>query len=544
MKHINSFLLIATTVALLGSGCEKVIDDAYANPNAPVRVTPEELLPQIITSMAGNYAGHGPMNDIRFIGRYTQDFTVTGALDGFDRMGGPGNIGTSLGNTDNSGSIWRTHYYDMGQNMNKMMDWAAEEEKWHYVGVGKAMFAWSWLQLTDYHGPVILKEAFNTNLLTFKFDNEEEVYPYVRQLCHEAISYLDRTDGQTGKEVLAAGDAFFYQGDVAKWKKFVYAILARSFNHLSNKSTYNADSVIKYCDLSIIANADNGAVKFAATGISADANFFGPLRGNIGAYRQTSFITNLMDGRNAAFTEVKDPRIAYMLQKNLSGNYVGLDMTYGNAGITSTTNRPNGLWGQRHDSTVAANDLRAKYFFRNAAEFPVITASEVLFMKAEAAFRKNDKTTALNAYRQAISLHFDLLTSKYENAVTDAEKITATVKSAFLADPKVVPTVEGLTLTHIMLQKFIALWAHGTMENWVDMRRYHYIDPDPATGQQVYRAFAIPAPDRLQPENGGLPVYRVRYRFNSEYVWNAAVLTEMGAFEQNWHTREVWFSKK
>jgi hypothetical protein len=431
----------------------------------------------------------------------------------------------------------------MGQNVVRMMEWAAEEEKWHYVGVGKALMAWSWLQLTDYHGPVILKEAFNTNLLTFKFDNEEEVYPYVRKLCHEAIADLSRTDGNTGTAVLAGADTYFYKGDVNKWKKFVYAVLARSFHHLTNKASYNADSVIKYCDLSILTNADNASVKFANTGISANANFFGPLRGNVGGYRQTAYITNLMDGRNSVFDGVKDPRTIYMLRKNLNGTFVGLETTFGNAGIATVNNRPEGLWGQASAATIIANDNNARYIFRNGVEVPVITASEVLFMKSEAAFRRGNRSLALSAYRDAISLNMDMLTGTYEFGVPDAEKITADKKAAFLADPKVVPTVEGLTLSHIMLQKYIALWGWGIMETWVDMRRYHYIDPDPVTGLQVYRDFALPAPERLHPDNGGKPVYRVRYRFNSEYVWNAEALRAMGAFDLDYHTREVWFSK-
>jgi hypothetical protein len=541
MKKINKIYLLALAVIVIASGCEKQIDDAYQNPNAPVKVKPEELLPQVISTLAANYAGHGPLNDVRFVGRYTQSLTTTAALDGWDRMGGPGNA--TIGNTDNSGSIWRTHYYDMGQNVIRMMEWATEEEKWHYVGVGKALMAWSWLQLTDYHGPVILKEAFNTNLLTFKFDNEEEVYPFVRQLCHEALTELSRTDGNTNPAELAKGDAYFYNGDVNKWKKFVYAVLARSFHHLTNKSSYNADSVLKYCDLAILNNADNASVKFANTGISANANFFGPLRGNVGLYRQTSYITNLMDGRNPQFDGVKDPRTIYLLRKNLNGTFVGLDMTFGNAGITTVNDRPEGFWGQASGASIATNDNNSRFIFRNGVEVPVITASEVLFMKSEAAFRKGNRALALSSYRDAISLNIDMLTGTFEFGVADADKITPAKKAAFLADPKVVPTVEGLSLSHIMMQKYIALWGWGIMETWVDMRRYHYTDNDPVTGQQVYRNFTIPAPDRLHPENNGKPVYRVRYRFNAEYVWNAEELRKMGAFDLDYHTREVWFSK-
>jgi len=542
MKNIKNLYLIAATAALLGAGgCSKQIDEAYANPNAPVKVPPAELLPPIIPTLAANYAGHGPLSDIRYIGRYTQSFTVTGALDAWDRHGGPG--GAALGNTDLSGSIWRTHYYDMGQNLNRMMDWGAEEKKYQYVGIGKALFAWSWLQLTDYHGPVILEEAFNTNLLTFKFDSEDKVYEHVRKLCHEALAEFNRTDGVDASAEIAKADAYFYGGDVNKWKKFIYSVLARSFHHLTNKSSYNADSVIAYCNLAILTNNDNATVKFANIGVSADANFFGPLRGNIGTYRQTSYITNLMDGFNPAFQDVKDPRTAYMLRRNLNGTFKGIDVTYGNAGITTVNDRPEGLWGQASGLTTIANDLTCRYIFRNASEIPVITASEVLFMKSEAALRKGDRATALAAYRDAISLSIDMLTSKYETNMADADKITADKKAAFLANPKVVPTVETLSLTHIMLQKYIATWGWGMMETWVDMRRYHYTDKDPLTGEQVYRAFTPPPVDRLNAENGGKLAYRVRYRYNSEYVWNAEVLRALGAFDPDYHTREVWFSK-
>lgn len=37
--------------------------------------------------MAGNYGAHGPMNDIRYIGAYVQNFAYANTLSNFDRMG-------------------------------------------------------------------------------------------------------------------------------------------------------------------------------------------------------------------------------------------------------------------------------------------------------------------------------------------------------------------------------------------------------------------------------------------------------------------------
>jgi hypothetical protein len=70
--------------------------------------------------------------------------------------------------------------------------------------------------------------------------------------------------------------------------------------------------------------------------------------------------------------------------------------------------------------------------------------------------------------------------------------ITPAAKTAYLANTAVVPaTSAGLTMTHIMLQKYIALYGWGTHQTWTDMRKFHYTAIDPAT--------AVPS-DTLCPE--------------------------------------------
>lgn len=537
-------LALAGTVA----SCDKKLEEVYKNPNAPTRVPVEQLLPQITSAMAANYAGHGAMNDARFVSMYVQYFgsyTVSATRNSsttYERMGG------TVDASDNAASTWRSHYYDIGQNCMRMIQWGTEEKKWDYVGVGKAVFAWSWLQLTDYYGEVILKEAFNIDLLTFKFDKEEDVYAYVRQLCFEALDNLNKTGDGVSQANLAKGDEFLYGGDVNKWKKFVYAILARSHNHLTNKTNYRADSVIFYCDKALATNADNAIVKFTATpGVSANNNFYGPLRNNLGsgyAVRQAAYITNLMKGTNTAFPGVVDPRIWYLLRPSISGQFNGIGVNVGIGSIASTNDRPEGFWGQRHDSLVPpTTDDRARYIFRNASPMPVLTASEVFFMKAEAAYRSNNKAMALAAYRRAIELNFDMLQADYSVNVPATNLLTGTVRDNFLNNPLVVPAAASdLTLSHIMLQKYIALFGFGALETWVDMRRYHYTDLE--NGVQVYRDFAPPSGTNLWTDNNGALVYRVRYRYNSEYVWNILELKRIGADALDWHTKEIWFSKR
>ncbi len=547
MKYNFKNLLVVSALIILVASCSKKIDEAYKNPNYDVKVAPQTLMPQIVASMAGNYGGHGPMNDIRYIGAYVQNFAFSGTQSNFDRMGHT--------NADVAQSFWRSHYYDIGQNNVKLIEWALENKQWELAGVGKAIFAWSWLTLTDYHGEVILKDAFNTDLITFKYDTQEEVYMHARKLSFEALDLLNKTGENGSQAALATGDAFLYGGNVSKWKKFVYGVLARTHHHLTNKSIYKADSVLYYTNLAMKETTDDALVKFAATSVSATNNFLGPFRNNLGgatvtsptAIRQSAFIADLMSGLNPAFSGVVDPRAIYLLRKNTNGTFKGVEPVKGQL-VLAGADRPENFHGVSQATgtvnTAPATDVNCRFIFRNSAPFPVMTATEMAFIRAEAAFIKGDKATALTAYKDGISKHFDLLMANYNTNVPTADLLTAAKRDAFLANTAVVPaSANSLTLPMIMLQKYIALWGHGTFETWVDMRRYHYTDKD-ANGVQVYTGFTLPAAADIFQDNGGKMAYRMRPRFNSEYVWNINELNRIGATAIDYHTKEMWFSTK
>lgn len=541
MKKNNIFHLTAVAILLAMTGCEKKIDEAFANPNASVRVPVETLLPGIIGNFVGSSAAagsaYGIANDGLYIGRYVQYWATNSAGNQYDQMGG------ATGASDILGSVWAMHYFGMGENLNKMVQWGIEEEKWDYAGVGYAIRAWSWLQLTNMYGEVILKEAFRPDQLVFKYDTQQEVYDSVRVIAHRAIAYLEKTGGQASQANLAKGDAYFYNGDVNKWKKFAYSVLARSFSHLSNKSTYNADSVIRYAQLGINANADNATAKFANTGITGTSNFYGPFRNNVGTLRQTDYITNLMNGLNTRFSGATDPRAWYMLRENTNKTIRGIKPNKGSSGLAAN-DQPQSFWGQPFGTATAPiSDAACRYIFKNGAPFPIITASEIKFMLAEAYLRKGDANAARAAYIDGISLNFDMLTNDFNAGVPADKVITPAMKSAFLANPVVVPTAANLTLSHIMLQKYIALYGFGMMETWVDMRRFHYVDPDPKGGQ-VYADLVLPTGIDLFINNSGKYTYRARPRYNSEYLYNVAELTRLGALALDYNTMEQWFSLK
>lgn len=542
MKHKIFISLSLCSLLFFLNSCEKKIDEAFTNPNATVRVPVETLLPGIIGNFVGSASAagsaYGTANDGLYIGRYVQFWATNGAGNQYDQMGG------ATGASDVLGSVWAMHYFGMGQNLNRMIDWSLEEKKWDYAGVGYAIRAWSWLMLTESYGEVIMTEAFNTSQLVFNYNEQPQVYDTVRTIARLALEYLDKTGDGVSQANLAKGDQYFYNGDVAKWKKFVYAVLARSYHHLSNKASYNADSVIKYATLSILTNADNATAKFANSGITGTANFYGPLRNNVGTLRQSAFMANLQNGLNSRFLGVTDPRAWYLLRENPNNTIRGINPNKGTSGLP-LTDQPLNFWGGLFSSATApVSDANSRYIFKNAAPFPVITASEIKFMLAEAYYRKGLKTEALNAYRDGISLNFDLLVSDYNAGVPVSQQITPAKKAAYLANPIIVPLAADLKLSHIMLQKYIALYGHGIHETWTDMRRFHYTDVEAGTTGQVYADFAVPTGLDLFINNSDKLVYRARPRYNSEYLYNVKELTRIGALALDYHTKEQWFTQK
>ncbi len=502
-KLYHKYLLIFSII--LFTSCEKYLDVNF-DPRNPQVAQGFAVLPPIFSQMA-----RGEAFDTRYVGAYTQNWCTRLANNVWDQHGyAPG--------SDAAGEIWRSHYWSIGKNVDVIVEDAISKAQWDYVGAAYAIRAWSWQTLTDYHGEAILKEAWEPNRYVFDYDTQEEIYAEAVRVANLALENLNKTDGNVDEASLGRGD-LVYKGKRDKWIKFVNGVLARNANHLSNKASYDPTKVIDFVNKSFTSNADNFAVPHAGTS-SSDGNFYGPTRNNLANFRPTKFIVGLLDG--TVFKGVQDPRIGLMLTASPDGIFRGVTPT--KVDSTNNTNdmtRIPLLWGA--SPAVAASLQPGKYIFADKADHLIMTFWEMQFIKAEAAFKKGDKAMAFDAFKKGISAHMEF-------CKVPAASITAFLKSA------AVPQSEGaLTINDIMLQKYISMWVLGSIETWVDMRRYHY---DPA----VYTSFALP--DALASGNGGKPAYRMRPRYNSEYVWNLETLNKLGGSDQDYHTKELWFSQK
>lgn len=533
MKKINLFII--AFLAIAASGCKKYLD-VNNNPNGPSSADPALYLP----SIEGNLA-LGIQFDARALSTIIQNWSMSSTSTASPTTFSPFEQHYYIKNSDAGGDLWRNVYWKGGQNIQDVKNLSREQKKWDIVGAGLALEAFGYQMLTDYTGELIVKQAYDPTKNTFDYDPQDTVYAVVKRQCLEALEYLNKSEDAVGSPLFTRYD-IMYKGDRTKWRKFVYGILALNAHHLIKKSNYNPDEVISYVDQSFASNTDDALIPFLGSN-STDANFFGPRRSNLHVYGQSGFIVRLTNG--TIFGGAQDPRQLIMLAPSGDGGYRGLAPYTGQSSTVSSSNTGvRNLWGTTLGS-VAPAGTTGRYLYQDNAPFPLLTYAMLQFIKAEAAFVKGDKPMALAAYTNGVNASLDFVgkgatapgaTVGGGSFVFNSDATTTTnyntLRTAFLANPAVIPT-DAASLTHqmILLQKYIALWGYGFIETWVDLRKFDY-------DQAMFTSFQLPT--TLNAENGGKYAYRIRPRYNSEYVWNINALTAIGGFEPDFHTKKMW----
>ncbi|GAA4735421.1 SusD/RagB family nutrient-binding outer membrane lipoprotein [Flavisolibacter ginsenosidimutans] len=122
---------------------------------------------------------------------------------------------------------------------------------------------------------------------------------------------------------------------------------------------------------------------------------------------------------------------------------------------------------------------------RPVSDQEILTYHEMCFIKAEVYMRKGDPANAYTAYRAGIQAHLDMMQAKLaqwkaggynKNAagvtIPDMEPMDQTAINNYLTSSAVAQGAGLLTMSDIMLQKYIAMGC--SIENWNDMRRFNF----------------------------------------------------------------------
>ncbi|MEO8112167.1 MAG: SusD/RagB family nutrient-binding outer membrane lipoprotein [Ginsengibacter sp.] len=132
---------------------------------------------------------------------------------------------------------------------------------------------------------------------------------------------------------------------------------------------------------------------------------------------------------------------------------------------------------------------------RPISDQEILTYHEMCFIKAEVYMRKGDLGNAYTAYMAGIQAHLDMMQAKlsqwkaggYTTRNPDMAPMDQTDISTYLASNAIAQGAGSLTMSDIMLQKYIAMGC--SIENWNDMRRFDFSAGDVGTFGVIYPGY-------------------------------------------------------
>ena len=622
MKLFKSIILCALACVTLGlTSCDDYLD-VNRNTDAPDYVEGYLYLAGIQQAYQGIYW------DLRAIAPLTQMMgTTSGTYTVFANN-------YYYKGSDAGGEAWRMVYWNQGMNLENMINQSVEAENWTLAGIGLAMKAFSWDLLTKINGEAPMKQAYEAGRLSHEYDYQYDIYPQVREWAYQAIEYLQMEDNSAYGNRIKNNDFIYGgdKDKWIKFAYAVIARNLVSLTNKKDFKEKYYNEFITAVNNAFTSNDDNATLKI--WGGSADAaesgynNFWGTYRGNLayvffqhdypvqlftGTIRkydeEGNYIrvevdsTNLLKSQHYPYALLEkqitsdtlpdaghfDPRRLVKLATTDSANYATItdrevlrNLYYAGGGFTSA-NGPiataPSFWG-RNATSNTTYDGAGRWLYRDDAPYIMATYAELLFDLAEVQYKYGSKSDAFETWKKALRADMEFTASYIVPGTTDGtyhqgDKVSKATFNSLAAEYLTGPYVAGLpmsdfSLSHIMMQKYLALYPWGAVETWVDLRKYFYdiqytgeypkygngwdkttldqkLDEDPT---KVYKGFWL-APAQVEgrkgtynADNNGSPCFRLRPRYNSEYMWNKTnldALLPIGGQELDYQCSIMWF---
>lgn len=527
--------------------CNKWLD-INDNPNIPNSSVPapDQRLPPVLAQFVDGYESAGTR--AAFL---SQQLGVTYAVNN------NWNLTRWYSNVSSANWPWQSWFVNTASNIAPLIEVSEKTGAYHYMGAAKIIKAWGFGYLADFYGMIPYEEFDNPAIITPRFDDAEFVYGKILPLLDEAIADLQKTQ-KAGAPALAKGD-IFNKGNVDNWIRLAYGLKARFMNHLVKKSTYNPQEILsalakgpqndaqstimQYVDESPNTDASKEAIQYTNTSTTARITKL-----------YYNYLTNNYTGAPTGASNVEDPRVDSLIPRMDNGSgvlvrTVPMDMqsdlpksgpinyTY-NATTNKFSNKDSVYIQMRRNPAFPTAEQRilstGTWYTQRGSKGLLLTNAEMRFIEAEVKFRQKDLTGALNAYKAGIRSHMNIM------------KIPEAKIDAYLASTSVVQNAAQLTLSHIMIQKYIAM--SYSPEQWVDLRRNNYCTDASGNYNEtagIYKGFNRPSHIYVEaypnstdwPRRFAVPSYEINYNIDQVLKANA------NAKNPTYLNEPVWWDK-
>lgn len=453
--YIYTFLVAGFMIVL--SGCQNFLD-VNVDPTLKSDATVQELL-----STAQLYTSDASYQQAYYAAQYAQQLGSNLGTNGTD----------AYYEAENA-TGWSNLYLYVIPQLNLIVQKGQAANSPNYIGIAKTMLAYNLGLATSNWENVPYSQADQKNFNP-AYDTQQNVYASILQLLDEAIAEFAKNSGAKPGD-----DDMIYKGDIGKWTRLAYSLKARYIMHQSALNPQaSAQAALTALQNAMTTNADDFQLQYNSKNLSpwysrvALANSTGNLSVTYG-----STFVNLMNG---TVQGIVDPRLPIVVtRKNGQTAYSGVAP---GSGAGSTVDFNITAWHSNINSPIV-----------------MMTYAEVKAIEAEARFLAGGGSitstgTTADAYNAYLSI-----------ARANMQKlgVSATDIDTYLNAPAVSVGAANLTLTHIIHEKYKAMFLIGDI--WTDVRKYNYLD--------------FPMPLNINPDLNGQRIQRMKYP-SSELTRNA-----------------------
>lgn len=504
----TKYILILLAFLTGFSGCEDFLGD-NRDPDGVDQVPVNEIMPVVLFYTALENYDHSEYGTYLAQCLTTAGKSQTGAhayRSGWEFLG------------MNRHPQWRRHFYDVGTNAKELLRFAEEENSVNYVALARLLRLLSVQQTTDAFGDMPLTEAYQSS--SPKYDSQESIYQWMKAEADELTQLFDSPEvTQATNRPMGRNVDRVFAGDMGKWKQVLLAVKARILlRDLPNLNTGSAGAVLTAAEQALSGWSDP-RYKFDG-GSSVEKNcMWGRNNKPVNSWESRSndllaaipskfLIENVM-GYNPETDEFTDPRLPYLMEARAdeSGEtkYRYLES---NSGMPPT------------HKIEWYPDLYKSVLTADTSTITFITREELHFIAAEAAYWAQNKNKAAEHLRLGIESHMQRMQVPQENI------------DAYLGNSELVPGSSNINLSHIMMEKYKAMYLQ--VEQWNDLRRYGYSND--LNGKTFDNTVVYPGlrrPHNLYEaywagENQW--IQRINYDPETEEKYNKEELERLGAF--------------
>jgi hypothetical protein len=463
MKEIIKKALCGLTMIMVLNSCTKNFEELNTPPTSVTTIDPALIFSRVLRD--GTFAEGGELPNNKF-GSWIQHWA-----------GGPV-VPVSRYLESSEDLIWEQHYgviKDLKQISYELRGKENDPSGRSKLAIAKIYEISIWQRLTDLFGDVPYSQVTKSTdelQVTPAFDTQESIYISLIADLNTAIAQLTDNDESYGSA------DFFYNGNIAKWRKYGTSLKLRLGLRLRYADQALARSTVESAmsqpQLLFAANADNAAMPTFNNAQPVNAN---PILRQV--LTGSSDLRYLADALVSRLKADNDPRLPLLAQPTVNSvkagapNYAGIGVALTDAQLAQVI--------RDNYSTPSLNT----WFSSTIQPIPTyaLTYSEICFFKAEAALLGwgASAADAEGFFKAGVSAAFQL--APYSISTVPGSYENTVLTFAGLSDDQ--------KLEKIMTQKWIHLFGRN-YEAFAEWRRTGYPVLTPgsnpgSTGGQIPR---------------------------------------------------------